>query len=132
MPQLQLKMQHLILFLNRFIVDEHELNVTEDTSHLVEEDEVESIPEPESDDNLTATHREDKPVEPQEEQIRVDEVHTVPDINVEEDGGHFNKNEDNQPGFSVSDEMQKVPQATLESPLDMGLGVEMKHSPLGW
>ncbi len=62
----------------------------------------------------------------------MDEVHGGPDINVEEDGGHFNKNKDNQPSFSASEEMQKVPQATLENPLDIGLGVEVEHSPSGW
>lgn len=49
-----------------------------------------------------------------------------PDISVEEDGGHFNKNKDKQPG-----EMQKVPQATLENPLDLGIGVEVVNSPSG-
>ncbi|XP_044185946.1 transport and Golgi organization protein 1 homolog isoform X2 [Thunnus albacares] len=108
--------------------DEHELNVNEDMSHTVEE-EKSVIPEAESDDNLTVTDLEEKPAEVEEEQIRLDEVHTGSDVSVEEDGGHFNKNKDNQPSFSASDEMQKVPQATLENPLDMGLGVAVERSP---
>ncbi|XP_049915055.1 transport and Golgi organization protein 1 homolog isoform X2 [Epinephelus moara] len=109
---------------------EHELNVQDDTPHIAEEVKVDTVPEAESEDNLTVTHPEENPPETKEEQI-VGDVHSRPDINVEEDGGHFNKNKDNQPSFSASDEMQKVPQATLENPLDMGLGVEVEHSPSG-
>lgn len=119
------------MFFNHFIVDEHELNVKEDMPHTVEE-EKSVVPEAESDHNLTVTDLEEKPAEVEEEQVVLDEVHTGPDVSVEEDGGHFNKNKDNQPIFSASDEMQKVPQATLENPLDMGLGVEVEHSPSGW
>lgn len=61
----------------------------------------------------------------------MDEVHGGPDVSVKEDGRHFNKNKDSQPSFSASEEMQKVPQATLENPLDMGLGVEVDPSPSG-
>ncbi|XP_032398987.1 transport and Golgi organization protein 1 homolog isoform X2 [Etheostoma spectabile] len=111
--------------------DEHKLNVNGDTSHIVAEDKVDSIPEPESDDNLTVTNHEEKPAETEEEQIVLDEVHSGPHVSVGEDGGHFNKNKDNQMSFSASDEMQKVPQATLENPLDMGLGVEVEHPPSG-
>ncbi|XP_029318498.1 transport and Golgi organization protein 1 homolog [Cottoperca gobio] len=108
--------------------DEHILKVTDDTPHIVEEDKVGSVPEAERDDNLTVTDHEEQPAETKEEQLVLDEVHSGSDVNVEEDGGHFNKNKDNQPSFSASDEMQKVPQATLENPLDMGLGVEVEHS----
>lgn len=114
-----------------FTVDEHELNGKEDVTHIIEEDKVASIPETESDDNLTLTDHEEKPANTDEEEIALNEVLTEPDISVEEDGGHFNKNKDNQLGFSESDEMQKVPQATLENPLDMGLGVEVENSPPG-
>lgn len=120
------------MFFNVFIVDEHELNVNDDIPHTVEEEKADSVPEAQSDDNLTVTGHEERPEETKEEQIIVDEVHSGPDISVEEDGGHFNKNKDNQPSFSASEEMQKVPQATLENPLDMGLGVEVEHSPSGW
>lgn len=112
-----------------FTVDEHEINVKEDTPHTTEEDKAANIPE--SDDNLTLTNYEETPANTEEEQITLDEEHTEPDIGVEKDGGHFNKNKDNQPGFSESDEMQKVPQATLENPLDMGLAVEMENSAPG-
>lgn len=120
----------MFLFFHVFIVDK--LNVQDHTPHTVEEDKVDSVPEAERDDNLTVTDHEERPEETKGEQLVVDEVHSGPDISVEEDGGHFNRNKDNQPSFSASDEMQKVPQATLENPLDMGLGVEVEHSPSGW
>ncbi|XP_039455150.1 transport and Golgi organization protein 1 homolog isoform X2 [Oreochromis aureus] len=104
--------------------DEQELNVKEDVPHIAEE-ELDTIPKAESDDNLTITDPEEKPAEVEEEQL------VRPDVSVEEDGGHFNKNEDNPLSFSTSDDMQKVPQATLENALDMGLGVEVEHSPSG-
>ncbi|XP_071323811.1 transport and Golgi organization protein 1 homolog isoform X1 [Trachinotus anak] len=110
---------------------EHELNITEEMPHTVEEHKADGGPETESEDNLTVTGHEERPVETEEEQIVVEEVLTGPDVSVEEDGGHFNKNKDNQPGFSASNEMQKVPQATLENPIDMGLGVEVENSPSG-
>ncbi|XP_037606349.1 transport and Golgi organization protein 1 homolog isoform X2 [Sebastes umbrosus] len=110
------------------------LIVTDVTPHIVEEDN--SVPEAESDDNLTVTDHEETPAETKEElvvldEVVLDEVPSGPDVSVEEDGGHFNKNKDNQPSFSASDEMQKLPQATLETPLDMGLGVEVEPSPSG-
>lgn len=114
------------------VVDKHELNVEDNMPHIVEEDKVKDVPEPGSEDNLTVTDREEGPAETKEEQIVLDELHSGADVSVEEDGGHFNKNKDNQPSFSASDEMQKVPQATLENPLDMGLGVKVEHSPSGW
>ncbi|XP_042076302.1 transport and Golgi organization protein 1 homolog isoform X2 [Haplochromis burtoni] len=104
--------------------DEQELNVKEDVLHIAEE-ELDKIPKAESDDNLTITDPEEKPADVEEEQL------VRPDVSVEEDGGHFNKNKDNLLSFSTSDEMQKVPQATLENAFDMGLGVEVEHSPSG-
>lgn len=115
-----------------FVIDKHELNVKDDAPHIVEEDKVDSVPEAESDNNLTVTERDERPAETKEERVVLDEVRSGPDVSVEEDGGHFNKNKDNQPSFSASQEIQKVPQATLENPLDMGLGVEVEHSPSGW
>ncbi|XP_044025981.1 transport and Golgi organization protein 1 homolog isoform X2 [Siniperca chuatsi] len=108
-----------------FDQDEHELNIKDDMPIIVEEEKVEAG----SEDNLTVTDHEERPAETKEEHIVLDEMHSGPDVSVEEDGGHFNKNEGNQPSFSASDEMQKVPQATLENPLDMGLAVE--HLPSG-
>uniref|UniRef100_A0A665WJV6 SH3 domain-containing protein n=1 Tax=Echeneis naucrates TaxID=173247 RepID=A0A665WJV6_ECHNA len=83
-----------------------------------------SVPQSEDEDNLTVT--DDVPAVTVEEQIILDELPPA-DVSMQKDGGHFNKNKDNQPGFSASDKMQKVPQATLENPLDMGLGVELQH-----
>ena len=123
------------------------MNVTEKTLHIVEEEKVDIVPEAEREqENITVTDREERAVETEEraveteeraveteeEQKVVDEVHSGPDVSVEEDGGHFNKNKDNQPGLSSSDDMQKVPQATLENPLDVGVGVEVEPSPSGW
>ncbi|XP_050927774.1 transport and Golgi organization protein 1 homolog isoform X3 [Lates calcarifer] len=111
--------------------DENEWNVEEEIPHSVKDDKIDHIPETESEDNLTVTDHEEQPAETEKQQIVLDEAHARPDVSVEEDGGHFNKNKDSQPGFSTSDEMQKVPQATLENSLDMGLGVEVEHSPSG-
>ncbi|XP_031717429.1 transport and Golgi organization protein 1 homolog isoform X3 [Anarrhichthys ocellatus] len=111
--------------------DEHKLQVKEDTPHIVEEDEVVGVPEAESDDNLVVTTQEERPAETKEDQVVLDEAHGGPDVGVEEDGGLFNKDKDNQPSFSASDERQEVPQATLENPVDMGLGVEVEPSPSG-
>ena len=99
--------------------------------NTVEEEKV-VIPETETDDNLTVTDLEEKQAKVEEEPVLLEEVHTGSDVSVEEDGGHFNKNKDNQPSFTASEELQKVPQAVLEKPLDMGLGVVMEQSPSGW
>ncbi|XP_019953132.2 transport and Golgi organization protein 1 homolog isoform X2 [Paralichthys olivaceus] len=108
---------------------EHELNVTEENLPIVEEDKVDIVPETESEENITVTEREERAAETEEEPIVMDEVPSGPDVSMEEDGGHFNKNKDNQMGFSSSDDTQKVPQATLENPLDVGVGMEVEHSP---
>ncbi|KAM4600881.1 transport and Golgi organization protein 1 homolog isoform 2-T2 [Polymixia lowei] len=108
--------------------DEHALNEKETPPHTVENEYGDNPTEEESDGNLTVTDVEEGPPEKEEEQIVLDEVHKGPDISVEKDGGHFNKNKDNQPGFTAAEEMQKVPQAILENPFDMSLGVEMEHS----
>ncbi|XP_053300571.1 transport and Golgi organization protein 1 homolog isoform X1 [Pleuronectes platessa] len=142
--------------------DGHELNVTEETLHIVQEEKVDIVPEAEREqenitvtdreeraveteeekvdivpeaereqENITVTDREERAVETEVEQIVLDEVNSGPDVSVEEDGGHSNKNKDNQPGFSSSEDMQKVPEATLETPLDVGVGVEVEPSPPG-
>ncbi|XP_019132564.2 transport and Golgi organization protein 1 homolog isoform X3 [Larimichthys crocea] len=104
--------------------DEREINI-------VDEDNV-NVPMAESDDNLTVTDHEEKPAETNEKEVVVlDEVHSGPDVSVEEDGGHFNKNKEGQPGFGASEEMPKIPQATLEKPLDVGRVVEVDHSQSG-
>lgn len=100
--------------------------------HIVDEEKVDGFPEAESNDNLTVTQHEEKPAETNEDQMVLDEAASRPDVSVEEDGGHFNNNKDNQPIFSATDEMQEVPQATLENPLDTGLDVEVEPSPSGW
>ncbi|XP_060907831.1 transport and Golgi organization protein 1 homolog isoform X2 [Labrus mixtus] len=99
--------------------------------HIVEEDRTSSVPVVESDNNLTVTDHDKRPAETKVEQAVWDERHNGRDVNMQEDGGHFNKNKDNLPSFSASEEMQRVPQDTLENPLDMGLGVEVEHSSSG-
>ncbi|XP_033931392.1 transport and Golgi organization protein 1 homolog isoform X1 [Pseudochaenichthys georgianus] len=111
--------------------DEHILKVKDDQPVIVEEDSVVSVPEAKSEDNLTVTDQEEKPAVSEDEPAVLKEVHRGPELSVEEDGGHFKKNKDNQLSFSASDELPKVPQATLENPLDLGLGVEGEHSPSG-
>ncbi|XP_068432806.1 transport and Golgi organization protein 1 homolog isoform X2 [Clinocottus analis] len=111
--------------------DEHRLQVKEDIPHIVEEDKVDGVPEPESDDNLTVTEQEERPAETKEDPMVLGEAHSGPDVSVEHGGGHFNKNKDNQLIFSASDEIQEVPQATPENPLEMDLGVEVEPSPSG-
>ncbi|XP_041721690.2 transport and Golgi organization protein 1 homolog isoform X1 [Coregonus clupeaformis] len=69
-------------------------------------------------DNLTVTGEETKAPE---EKPNHDEGHNRPDMGLEEDVGHFNRNQDNQP-----EEIQRGPQAILENTLDMGL-VDMEH-----
>ncbi|KAL3052329.1 hypothetical protein OYC64_004972 [Pagothenia borchgrevinki] len=111
--------------------DEHTLKVKDDQPVIVEENSVVSVPVAKSEDNLTVTDQEEKPAVSEDEPTVLEEVHRGPELSVEEDGGHFNKNKDNQLSFSASDELPKVPQATLENPLDLGLGVEVEHSPSG-
>ncbi|XP_041660810.1 transport and Golgi organization protein 1 homolog isoform X2 [Cheilinus undulatus] len=112
------------------IEPEHESNAKPDMSKD-EEDRTSSVPLAESDDNLTATDHEKRTVETKEEQVFWDEQPSGPDVNMREDGGHFNKNKDNQPSFSTSEDLQRVPQDTLENPLEMGLGVEVDHTSSG-
>ncbi|XP_068593484.1 transport and Golgi organization protein 1 homolog isoform X2 [Cebidichthys violaceus] len=111
--------------------DEHILQVKEDTAHIVVENKVVGDPEAESDDNLVVTIHEERPAETKEDQVVLDEARGGLDVSVEEDGGHIDKDKDNQPSFSAADERQEVPQATLENPLDVGLGVEVEPSPSG-
>lgn len=66
-----------------------------------------------------------------EARIVLEEEHSKPHITMEE-GGHFNKNKDNQPSFGALEEMPRGPQDTLESSADVGLGVEVEHSHSGW
>ncbi|XP_024912855.1 transport and Golgi organization protein 1 homolog isoform X2 [Cynoglossus semilaevis] len=97
-----------------------ELITKEDLHYSDEEDKLVVVPESEGEDNLTVAHHEENPTEEQR-------VHSVPDVSVEEDGGRFNKNKENQ----LSDDIQKVPQPALDNPLEMGLGVEVEHSHSG-
>ncbi|XP_077567207.1 transport and Golgi organization protein 1 homolog isoform X2 [Stigmatopora nigra] len=86
------------------------------------------MPEMEIDVNHTeAEHGKEAAESEKEVQIFFDEGHTGTDNSVGADGGHFNKNQENQQRFSPSDELQKFPQASLESSLDKGLS-EVEHS----
>uniref|UniRef100_UPI0037E79830 transport and Golgi organization protein 1 homolog isoform X2 n=1 Tax=Semicossyphus pulcher TaxID=241346 RepID=UPI0037E79830 len=108
--------------------DEREINAKEDVPNIIEKDRVGIVPEAESDDNLTGTDHDKRPTKTKKDKVLWGRVHRGQEVNVEEDGGHFNKNKDNQPSFREPEEMQKVPQDTLENPV---LGVEVEHSPSG-
>jgi len=79
-----------------------------------------------------AEQKEEEPLPPEggAEQGDLVEAREGPDLGVEADGGHFNKNEDNRAGYGSAEDMQKSPPAVLDKPLDLGLGVEME--PSGW
>ncbi|KAM4522664.1 transport and Golgi organization protein 1 homolog isoform 1-T1 [Odontesthes bonariensis] len=106
------------------------LNVEEDTP-LTVDDKFDIMPDPNQDDNHTLMNHEKEPSETKEELIVVEEVPATPDVSVKEDGGHFNKNKDNQPNFAAPDEPQKLPQAALENPSDMGVFTEVEDTSLG-
>lgn len=112
-------------------VDEPQLNVEENTLHDVQE-KSHNILDADPDDNLTVMDNKDEPNVTEEEPVVLEEAPTAPDVNMEEDGKHFNKNKDDLPHFGAVDDMQKVPQSTLENPLDMGLVAEVEHSSSGW
>uniref|UniRef100_A0A4W5N0Y4 Transport and Golgi organization protein 1 homolog n=1 Tax=Hucho hucho TaxID=62062 RepID=A0A4W5N0Y4_9TELE len=78
-----------------------------------------------NEDNLTVTETGEETKAPQEKPDH--EGHNRPDLDMglEEDVGHFNRNQDNQP-----EEIQRGPQAILENTLDMGL-VDMEHPSSG-
>ncbi|KAM9420609.1 transport and Golgi organization protein 1 homolog isoform 11-T11 [Salvelinus alpinus] len=78
-----------------------------------------------NEDNLTVTETSEETKAPEEKPDH--EGHNRPDLDIglEEDVGHFNRNQDNQP-----EEIQRGPQAILENTLDMGL-VDMEHPSSG-
>lgn len=86
-------------------------------------------------DNLTLA-KEESSEKSQEEQSVLQEVHSTPEIIMEEDSGHFNKNKDNQPRFSTSEEIHQPRPDILESSLDtnirQGLDVKHEHLSSGW
>ncbi|KAM9798138.1 transport and Golgi organization protein 1 homolog [Neosynchiropus ocellatus] len=104
---------------NIVIEDKHEPDVTADTRASIEGSQ-DDIPAVDSVDNHTGL--EETPA------ATAEEVYPTADVSVEEEGAHFNVNKQDQPHFESS-EHQKVPQDTLESPLDMGLGVDVESSP---
>lgn len=122
------------LFLNVFAPDANDLNLKDDSQHFVKSEEA-AVPEAESVDNLTMA-REDGPAETKEEPSVLEEVHSTPDIVMEEDGAHFNKNKDNQPSFSASEEMHQARQDIVESSSDtdtrQSLDVEPEQPSSGW
>ncbi|CAL8317826.1 unnamed protein product [Merluccius merluccius] len=92
--------------------------------------EQDNIPTEENNVSVVGTDVEEKlPEEGETEQGDMDEAHQAPDLGVEADGGHFNKNEDNRPSYGgVAEDMQKAPPAVLDKPLDLRLGAEMDQS----
>lgn len=116
------------------VADEYESTV-KDEGHQVDENHKAAVAEAEVVDNLTLTE-EESPAKSEEEQSVLQEVHSTPDVIMEEDSGHFNKNKDNQPRFSTSEEMREPRRDILERSLDtgirQGLDVEPEHLSSGW
>lgn len=118
------------LFPNVFVADANDLNLKEDSHHFVESEGA-AVPEAESVDNLTMA-KEEGPAETEEEPSVLEEVHSTPDIIMEEDAAHFNKNKDNQPSFSASEEMHQARQDIVENSLDTRQGLDGEPEPSGW
>ncbi|KAM6954083.1 transport and Golgi organization protein 1 homolog [Aplochiton taeniatus] len=78
---------------------------------------------PELEENLSLTEV--------KEEFELDKLHKEPDMAITEDGGYFNKNEDNQQSFKATENIQTVPQAFLDKHLEAGLGLEIEHSSSG-
>nr|XP_061806744.1 transport and Golgi organization protein 1 homolog [Nerophis lumbriciformis] len=117
--------------------DQPDLSIKDDMPDIVKMESEPDLPEVEPDRpemgidvNHTVTELVKEAVEIEKEvPIFFDEGSTGPDSSVGADGGNFNKNQENQ-RLIPSDELQKFPQATLESSLDKGLG-EVEHSSSG-
>ncbi|TNM94791.1 hypothetical protein fugu_017550 [Takifugu bimaculatus] len=106
------------------VQDANDLNLKDDSHHFVESEGA-AVPEAESVDNLTMA-KEEGPAETEEEPSVLEEVHSTPDIIMEEDAAHFNKNKDNQPSFSASEEMHQARQDIVESSLDTRQGLDVE------
>ncbi|XP_077443165.1 transport and Golgi organization protein 1 homolog [Stigmatopora argus] len=105
---------------------ENEADMQENEADMPENEA--DMPKMEIDVNYTeAEHGKEAAESEKEVQIFFDEGHTGTDNSVGADGGHFNNNQENQQRFSPSNELQKFPQASLESSLDKGLS-EVEHS----
>lgn len=78
-------------------------------------------------EDISVDHSEGS-VETQQAQTVLEEEHSKPRVTVEDDRGHFNKNQDEKPSFRGQKELPGAPQDTLESPVD----VEVEHSHPGW
>uniref|UniRef100_A0A4W5P3Q8 Transport and Golgi organization protein 1 homolog n=1 Tax=Hucho hucho TaxID=62062 RepID=A0A4W5P3Q8_9TELE len=79
-------------------------------------------------DNLTVTETGEETKAPEKP---AHDGHKRPDMGIEEDGGYFNRNKDNQPSSKTLEEIQRGPQTILENTLDTGLSVHMDHPPSG-
>lgn len=115
-----------------FVADEYESNVKSDDRHFVESGEA-AVAEAEIVGDLAVT-KEESPAETREEQSVPEEPYqSAPDIVKE--GGHFNKNKDDQPSFSAAEEMhqarQDFPESTLEVDLIQG-PEEPEYPSSGW
>lgn len=111
-------------------IDEPLSNLKEDTAHVVKEKV--DAPKTEHNDNLTVTDQTEEPAKTEEEQMVQEEVGAEPDVSVEVNVGQFNINNDHQPSLTVSEEEQRLPEATLRTPSDTSLGAETEHSVSGW
>lgn len=113
------------------VVDAQDLNVEKgDTFHAAEEAQLDPGSKMVTDD-ISVDHEEGLP-QTQEVQIVLEEEHSKPHVTVEDYRGHFNNNQDDQPSFGGLEELPVAPQDTPESPVDVGLGLEVEHSHSGW
>lgn len=106
----------------------HEAEVEEEIPPPTISSDQDGVPTAEDNVSIVETHVEERPQGGGAEHADVDKAHEGPDLGVETDGGHFNKNEDNQPSYGAAEEMQKIPPAVLDKPFDLGLSVELDHS----
>lgn len=113
------------------VVDTQDLNVEkDDTFHVAEVAQLDPGLKVVTDD--ISANREEGSAQTREAQIVLEEEHSRPHVTVEDDRGHFNKNQDDQPSFGGREELPGAPQDTPESPVDVGVGPEVEHSHSGW
>ncbi|XP_068071837.1 transport and Golgi organization protein 1 homolog isoform X4 [Danio rerio] len=85
------------------------------------------ITEPAETPEMHKEQNESEPILNPELNVNPDLSHNK-DVDLEEDGGHFNRNKDAQISFEDAEEIQKGPHAILEKPVDIGFHFEMDPS----
>lgn len=109
------------LFVSFVVVDAHHLNVKkEDTFRAAKVAQLDPGSMVVTDE--VGVDHEKGSAQTQEAQIVLEEEHSKPHVTLEDDRGHFNKNQDDQPSLGGLEETPGAPQDTPESPVDMRLG----------